>query len=219
MTHVLLPGFGFRASLWEEVMAGTAHECLALEVPIRPNWSETVAALAQMGGAGTYVGYSMGGRLALGVALEYPGLVERLVLISTSPGIADPTDREARRRADERWNEILVDQGFEAFLDGWLDQPMFRDLGPAVRRHRIDDPATISRQLRVLGQGVMPSYWSRLAELETPVTIVAGAHDEKYVNLARAMGEAIGENAYVRVFAEAGHSLVLERPQRVAELL
>src|SRR4051794_26977698 len=45
-------------------------------------------------------GYSMGGRVALRLALEYPGRVEGLVLIGTTPGIADPVEREARSDED-----------------------------------------------------------------------------------------------------------------------
>ena len=50
---------------------------------------------------GIYVGYSMGGRLCLRLALDRPDLVRGLMLVSTSPGIADPTERAARVEADE----------------------------------------------------------------------------------------------------------------------
>ena len=44
----------------------------------------------------TYVGYSQGGRLCLQLALDRPESCDRLVLVSASPGIADPGERAAR---------------------------------------------------------------------------------------------------------------------------
>ena len=40
-------------------------------------------------GAAAWAGYSMGGRMALHVALAHPEKVDRLVLISTTAGIED----------------------------------------------------------------------------------------------------------------------------------
>ncbi len=48
---------------------------------------------AQTAGPFTLVGYSMGGRIALHIALALTGRIDRLVLIGASPGIADPAQR------------------------------------------------------------------------------------------------------------------------------
>src|SRR4051794_26310070 len=45
-------------------------------------------------------GYSMGGRLALALALRRPEQVRRLVLVSASPGLASAEERARRRAAD-----------------------------------------------------------------------------------------------------------------------
>ncbi len=47
-------------------------------------------------------GYSMGGRVALHVALTAPARVELLVLVATTAGIEDPAERARRRAADAR---------------------------------------------------------------------------------------------------------------------
>ena len=53
-------------------------------------------------GRATYVGYSMGGRVALHAATRPSGqFVERLVLIGATAGIDDDDERADRRRADE----------------------------------------------------------------------------------------------------------------------
>ena len=43
----------------------------------------------------TFVGYSQGGRLCLQLALDRPAAMAKLVLVSASPGIAEPADEPA----------------------------------------------------------------------------------------------------------------------------
>ncbi|MBC7171647.1 MAG: alpha/beta fold hydrolase, partial [Polyangiaceae bacterium] len=47
-------------------------------------------------------GYSMGGRLALGLLARHSGLFEHAVIVSAHPGLEDASAREARRRDDAR---------------------------------------------------------------------------------------------------------------------
>src|SRR6185312_15342086 len=79
------------------------------------------------------VGYSMGGRLALHVALALPGRVGRLVLIGASPGIADPDQRAARRAADEALADEVDVMTIEAFADRWARTGVLADQPAAVR--------------------------------------------------------------------------------------
>ncbi|HEY7615650.1 MAG TPA: alpha/beta fold hydrolase, partial [Terriglobales bacterium] len=48
------------------------------------------------------LGYSMGGRLALYLALHHPTLVKTLILESASPGLATEAERADRIQSDER---------------------------------------------------------------------------------------------------------------------
>ena len=57
--------------------------------------------LVAAGGPGIYIGYSMGGRVALHAALAHPELVEGLVLTGAPAGLDDPADRKKRRAADD----------------------------------------------------------------------------------------------------------------------
>ena len=219
MTVVLIPGFAQTASVWNPVLTATDGDCLALEIPQLGSWSDTVEALAEMGGKGIYVGYSMGGRLALALALALPELVERLVLVSAGPGLARQHDREIRRASDAEWATLVVSEGVEAFLDEWLAQPMFSGVKQSGRAHRLADPGRIANQLKVLGQGAMPSYWGRLAELSMSVTALVGALDTKYTGIGRAMVDEVGSNAVLEVVPESGHAVPTERPEAIAALL
>src|SRR3954454_8267847 len=108
---VLLHGFTQTGRSWAPVAAalGERYKCFTPDLPGHGDASERRP--ATFGAVTAYVaalkperfvlcGYSMGGRLALQGALVLGERVERLVLIGASPGIADPAEREARRRAD-----------------------------------------------------------------------------------------------------------------------
>jgi 2-succinyl-6-hydroxy-2,4-cyclohexadiene-1-carboxylate synthase len=145
------------------------------------------------------------------------------VLVSASPGIADARERAARQAADEQLALDVERDGLDAFLHRWLDQPLFaslpRDAARVDERRRNNTVERITHQLRALGQGVQPSLWSRLPELTMPLTLVTGAYDRKYTDLATRMAAAIGDHARVIVVPGAGHALHLEQPDALAALL
>src|SRR5690242_19576803 len=103
-------------------MIGDAH---AIDLPEPSDFAATARAIGEENGPGVYAGYSMGARLCLRLALDRPGLVRALGLVSGTPGIEDAAEREARLASDERWAELAERVGVDAFLDQWLAQPMF----------------------------------------------------------------------------------------------
>ena len=62
------------------------------------------------------VGYSMGGRLALYLALCYPERCAGLFVESASPGLESEGERTARRAADGKKAKRLESGDFEQFL-------------------------------------------------------------------------------------------------------
>src|SRR6185295_6893318 len=84
--------------------------------------------LTDMCGAGVYVGYSLGGRLCLHAAVAHANSVRGLALIGASPGVADEAERAARRAADDRMADHIIEIGVDAFLDDWLARPLFAGL-------------------------------------------------------------------------------------------
>jgi 2-succinyl-6-hydroxy-2,4-cyclohexadiene-1-carboxylate synthase len=183
---------------------------------------EAARLVGEAGGEATYLGYSMGGRLALHLALAQPGLVRRLVLISASAGIDDPAERAARRRADEQLAGRVQQEGVEAFVRWWLTRPMWDTLPAAAAdpRARLDNTAAgLASSLRRAGQGqVDPPLWDRLGELSMPVLVVAGALDRAYAERAGRLGEAIA-GAAVAIIPGAGHACHLERPAEVGAVV
>jgi 2-succinyl-6-hydroxy-2,4-cyclohexadiene-1-carboxylate synthase len=159
--------------------------------------------------------------MALHVALAHPDQVEGLVLISTTPGIEAPEEREARRAADDALAARIHTDGTEAFLDFWLAQPLFSTLPPgsAGREARLaNKPDGLASSLRLAGTGSQEPLWDRLLQLgerSLPVLLIAGALDRKYSDQAARMASAIGPTARVVIVNGAGHACHLEHPEVV----
>ncbi|MBF0495621.1 MAG: 2-succinyl-6-hydroxy-2,4-cyclohexadiene-1-carboxylate synthase [Deltaproteobacteria bacterium] len=170
----------------------------------------------------TLVGYSMGGRLALYLALTYPERFTGLVLESASPGLADPIERQARQERDERLAEELESQGLEEFLKHWYDQPLFNSLKQHPRfvdlcRRRMNNiPAELVKSLRWMGVGRQPSLWEDLGRISLPLLVVVGERDVKFRDLAAQM-VARQPAARLAVISGSGHNVHFEKPDEMAE--
>ena len=199
--------------------AGAEVRCFEDEV-------DRLAALAVGADALHVVGYSLGARLALGMALRQPRLVARLTLISAHPGLASESERAARRARDARWCELLETRGVPAFVDAWQAQPLWASqarLPDALRakkkQERLSQTAPgLCRSLRVTGLAEMPNYGAALAELRIPTDVVAGALDHKFRDLAQILVQNIAR-ARLEIAPDAGHDLLLERPDFITEVI
>jgi 2-succinyl-6-hydroxy-2,4-cyclohexadiene-1-carboxylate synthase len=223
---VLVHGFTQNARCWAPVDDGLAavHEVVAVDAPghgtaaeVELDLPDGARFIADAGGRGTYVGYSMGARFCLHLALDRPDLVDRLVLISGTAGIDDADERGARRASDEALADHLLDIGVPAFLDEWLALPLFAGL-PAERAHRAareTNTATgLASSLRLAGTGTQLPLWDRLSGLTMPVLVVTGADDARFTALGERMVAAVGTNAELALVEGAGHTVHLEQPDR-----
>lgn len=228
---VLLHGFTQTRQSWRRTVAalGGRYRALAPDLPghgqaaeRRPASFAACAAYvrALAGQPCTLVGYSMGGRIALHTTFAVPGLVERLVLIGASPGLADPAEREQRRRADEVLAERIEAVGVAAFAEEWGAQALFAGqderVAAAAHADRLRNTSQgLAAALRGLGTGVMTPLWDRLPQLGIPVTLVVGERDAKFRAMAERMATALPD-ARLQVIDGAGHAVPLERPDAVA---
>lgn len=183
----------------------------------------TDALAAGLDAPAAVVGYSMGGRVALALAVRHPGRVRRLVLLSASPGLATGAERAERRRLDaERAAAARAD--LAGFVGRWQRLPLFASLPDAVRRARAaeqarNDPGEIARALAGLGTGAQPSYWDRLGALPPGTLAVAGARDAKFVGIARRMEVRADGRVRAVVLDGVGHAPHLEAPEATAALV
>ena len=170
------------------------------------------------------VGYSMGGRVALHVALAYPDRVAALALIGTRAGIDDPAERADRIAADEALADRIESEGIQWFADYWADRPLF-----ATQRHRLSvdqqaelrvqrlacDPRGLALSLRGMGAGAVEPISCRLGELSMPCALIVGEDDTKFTVIASDMAASIHQ-ADVCVIPDAGHAAHLEAPDSTA---
>lgn len=169
------------------------------------------------------VGYSMGGRVALQLALAAPERVSALVLIGATPGLKTRDERRARRFSDSLLASEIVKEGVEAFADRWEALPLIasqqRIASPwrdAMQARRRDQRAEgLAGSLRGMGTGRMPPLWTRLPELAVPTLLITGERDDKFTAIAR---DAVGlmPKASLSVIRDAGHCAHLERPFEAA---
>ena len=122
------------------------------------------------------VGYSMGGRLALYLAIANAARFRSLILESASPGLDDPQERNQRRRLDNQLANKIEMKGIEWFVDYWQGLPIWhsqRALGAdLLRKQRLqrlrNDPHGLANSLRGMGAGAQPSLWQHLPQLSVP---------------------------------------------------
>lgn len=162
------------------------------------------------------VGYSMGGRTALHLALQHPSRCRRLLLESASPGLDTEAERAARRRIDRTRAQRMMGD-FEAFLYDWYRMPLFGSLAQhnlveaMVERRRHNQPAELAKSLRGMGTGAQASLWERLHALRIPTLALTGALDDKYVGVTQRVTARAPRIRSV-IVPGAGHNVHAERP-------
>ena len=165
------------------------------------------------------LGYSMGARVGLALALEAPACVEALVLVGGRPGLVETQERLARRQEDEVLAAHLEAVGVENFYESWASRPLMstqsRIDGP-VRSRMLDRRLSSSASgwagsLRGMGTGAMESLWDHLSGLASPVLLVTGEEDFRFEAIARDMASQLPRGECVSIPA-AGHCAHLEAP-------
>jgi 2-succinyl-6-hydroxy-2,4-cyclohexadiene-1-carboxylate synthase len=240
---VLLHGFCGSSADWEPLVPrirSMGRAVIALDLaghgksqtpadPSRYTMPETVrdleAIAAKLGAAqADWIGYSMGGRVALHYALTHPERVRSLILESTSPGIENSEARARRRHADDALAVRIEERGIEWFADYWGTLPLFEtqwELPPAtltaLRARRLANSTMgLAHSLRGMGQGAIEYVGGRLPQLRSDVLFLAGERDPKYVEVARRASASV-PGARCAIVPGAGHTVHLEAPEAFAE--
>ena len=241
---LLLHGFTGSSAGWKQFLPawGGAHQLIAPDIlghgrsaaPAEPARytmaavaADMVALLDHLGLAQVdLLGYSMGGRLGLYLVCHYPDHFGRLILESSSPGLATAAERTARRAADEALADRLEAEGVEAFVARWEALPLWAsqvglpaEVLAAQRAERLAQrPIGLANSLRGMGTGAQPSLWDRLSGLDRPVLLVNGALDQKFVSTSTFMA-ALLPQVSLETLPGAGHNSHLERPEGYATLI
>jgi pimeloyl-ACP methyl ester carboxylesterase len=250
---LLLHGYGDTADCWRRVVPPLARHrrVIAIDVPpfgrsgdpparFRDDligcYEEFFPALfeeLELGRAAV-VGHSLGGAMALTLALEDPERVERLALIAPA-GLGDqaPWWWHAISGRWVNWSALLrlpnpvARPAVRAALKGFLEERLVHDRramgelidhfvhlhgGPRELKHLIDAG-------RALMAGYTGTLLSRSAELRCPVLVMWGGED-RLTPAAHADAFAqVVPHAQIRVLERCGHYPQLELPTRVTRLV
>ncbi len=239
---VILHGFTESAHAWSEVAASMTSASRIIRIDLVGHGASDapddeaaytmdacVAQLARIAAElglrrATWLGYSLGGRVALHLAAAHPALVRSLILESTSPGIPGAAERAARRAADAALAARIRAGGVAAFVDAWMANPLFeseRTLGAAhaarVRATRVaNDAVGLARSLEGMGQGAQSYLTPRLGGIRAPVLLVTGARDATYTDHAKQMSAVLGHARHI-ILDDCGHAPHRERPDAFVE--
>ena len=228
---VLVHGFTQTRRSWRSLLPRLTshHHVIAVDAPAhgrsaghRTDLDDGAALLGDVGGRAAYLGYSMGGRLTLHLALQRPELVERVVLVGATGGLDTEEERAQRRAADEALAAGLERDGLGPFLERWLANPLFATLpaDAAAVEDRLENTVEgLADSLRRTGTGTQRPLWSELGRLTMPALLVAGARDEKFTALAERLASCWGGPATVSLVPDAGHACHLERPDAFLDLV
>lgn len=230
---VLVHGFTQTRASWRDV-AERIHSllpnthCLLVDLPghggsssISADLPQTARMLAATGGEATYIGYSLGARVVLQLAVNHPNIATAAVSISGTAGIEDAGERRQRCESDDALALRIESTGIEAFIREWLAQPLFAGLD--ATQAQVDERLTNSTRgladsLRRCGQGRQQPFWESLTNYDNPLLAIAGARDTKYVALARRIS-VMAKHGSLVVINECGHSVNAERPRDLVDEL
>ena len=250
---VLLHGYGDTADAWRRVVPPLARRrrVVAIDVPPFGRSGDPPECFADdLIGCYTeffpalfeeleieraaFVGHSLGGAMALTVALEAPKLVDRLVLVAPA-GLGDsaPWWWHAISGRWLNWPALLrlpnpvAKPAVKAALRGFLEERLVHDTramsevidhfvqlhgGPRELKHLIDTG-------RSLMAGYTGELLARCASLEMPVMVLWGSEDRLTpADHAEAFAKVV-PHAEVKMLEYCGHYPQLELPTRVTRLL
>lgn len=199
------PGFGAAAAQSTPTIAGFATAV-----------AELIG--TEDAGPAIVVGLSLGGYVALALAVEHPAAVAALVLANTR---AEADDADARRAREQAIDTVRID-GLDTYLADLLPQVLSPSAGTEVweRAHAIaegQDDESVCAALEALRD--RPDRTGDLAGIGAR-TVVIGGEDDAVTPHAAVAALAHGiPSATLEMIAGAGHLSALERPVEFAEIL
>jgi 2-succinyl-6-hydroxy-2,4-cyclohexadiene-1-carboxylate synthase len=230
---VLLHGFTQTGHLWGyfgELLAAT-RTLVAVDLPghgdsgsVRADLPATAELVAEAvrGEIGeepcALLGYSLGARVALHVAVAASLPLRQIVFIGVTAGLEDPAERTRRRRTDETLADALEASGdIEAFIDAWMHGPMFERLdaaGAGERSERLRNSAAgLASSLRLCGTGTQEPMWDRLPALCCPVLALAGSDDTRFASHALRTARLV-PHGVASLVPGGGHAVHLAQPEQ-----
>jgi 2-succinyl-6-hydroxy-2,4-cyclohexadiene-1-carboxylate synthase len=232
---LFLHGFLGTANDWHEVISALSphYYCLAVDLPghgqtkitgdgtsytIKTCATGIIDILRHLNMDSCYmVGYSMGGRLALYLAVTYPKIFHKVVLESASPGLKTRTERKHRWLHDLHLAQQLQCDSLQLFLNSWYQQPIFnsmrkhRDFSNLLEKRLHQDGKQLAHALRGMSVAKEKPLWNKLRKIKLPILLITGALDFKFSEIMQEMHHLLPQ-AELQIVEECGHNVHFENP-------
>lgn len=164
------------------------------------------------------IAYSMGGRAALHFTDKYPDIVNKLVLISSSPGLKTKGERQSRIALDKALSDRISASNFSDFLKFWYSQKLFgydtesKKYSFLAEKRRNNLKEELSKSLKYSGTGAMQHLWDKLSNYDIPILLLCGENDEKYIRINSEMNDIL-KNSELKIIDDSFHNIIFDAPE------
>ncbi len=241
---LLISGVGYGAWFWHKIVPGLAERYRVItfdnrgagqsdkpagpySVPMMA--ADTAGLLDALDVKGAYiVGHSLGGFIAQELVVNYPDLVDKLILASTNSGGPDvvPITPEAMEVLTDREGDPveLVRRGITIATASGFPQRA-PDVVKELTEYRFTNPVPAESYQAQVGAGAgmaalgRNEVASRLQAIQVPTLILFGEEDKVVPpGNAELLAEKI-RDAQIEILPETGHIFPLEDPQSTVEVV
>lgn len=241
---IFLHGFTGSASDWEYVMENIDDQCFPIAIDLPGHGKTEVSDIANVYlidsinniistiiekleiSKVVLLGYSMGGRVALSFAAQYPLKIKAVILESSTAGIDNADERDKRLLCDLELAEKIENIGIETFIKYWVGLPLFKSqksipqekYQEIVKEKLNNNKKGLANSLRGFGTGKMTNLWYKLEDLSFPCLLITGSFDKKYEKIASKMKNQFPYSVH-EVVESVGHNVHLEKPKEFIKLV
>jgi 3-oxoadipate enol-lactonase len=168
------------------------------------------------------VGISYGSLVAQHIAVSYPSLIDKLILVSS---FAHKTP--LYRSIELSWKNALTIGGYELLLDvmlpyvlgqSYFENPFIPiDVLKNMRKDLQPEPASILKLMQATEE--RQDYLKELEKLHAPTLVIHGRIDLLFPVACATAIQATIPNAKLEIIEQCGHTINLEAPQKLSMLI
>lgn len=219
---------GFLGEAWDWIFLARAkkyllvcpHLYFAKKWPA--NWNEAIdeiCAFLSPLQSFSLLGYSMGGRIALGIYF-HSSLAHTLIIESSHSGLSQETEKEERRAADSQLlANIHSQEKLQIFLKNWYAMPLFRGIErardyPLLLSKKLANIRSYQKAITLFSLGEMPCFDKSLSQ--TFIHYICGKEDDKYFHIGKKLQE---QGHALHAFENCSHNVHLQNEEQYFELI
>ncbi len=166
------------------------------------------------------VGYSQGGRLLLQAFNAAPEEFEKIILISSHPGLENFEAKESRLLHDRKWAQKFRTQSWEQLQSEWDSQSVFKNKSDSqINPKRIEnqfDRETLALCLENWSLAHQPNSRDLINQYIHKFRIILGENDSKYIQLYQSF---LKDLSILKIEKGAAHRVPFDQPTKLVETL